>query len=243
MKKCPVCNSRSNIEQIPYCQECGWPTGVAEAMPKHVELYQVVLTWASQAYKENSQLKSNQASAASVMKVELQDSLDLEPLKLELASLNERIKIVENSCSPESAARNLVPDTAKIISDIQVLKKAIRDTNGFLEQQILQNQKLDTYKQNSEKILAEHHRVLQDLLKEQQRQNEELQGARSTVIPRSINQLIATPAIAEISSSLTSSNLGTSSSSLGELGLVREYNGNSQEIGRASCRERVLMPV
>ena len=58
MKNCPVCNSSANTTQIPYCRKCHWPMGVAEAMPKHVELCQAILTWASQAYKENSQLKS-----------------------------------------------------------------------------------------------------------------------------------------------------------------------------------------
>jgi hypothetical protein len=235
MKKCPVCNSSSNIEQIPYCRKCCWPTGIVEAMPKHPELCQAILDWASQAYKENLQLKSIQLknesdSSASVMNVELQDSVDLEPLKLELASLRDRIKTVEDNYSQGSSEKNSMPDAAKMFAEIQVIKKAIRDTNGFLEQQILQNQKLDTHKQHSEKVLAEHHRVLQDLVKEQQRQSEELKMAKSSPSARNINQLVATPAAVEMSSPLMSNNLGASSAGLGELGLIREYNSNSQEV-------------
>jgi hypothetical protein len=235
MKKCPVCNSSSNIEQIPYCRKCCWPTGTVEAMPKHPELCQAILDWASQAYKENLQLKSIQLkndsdSSASVMNVELQDSVNLEPLKLELANLHDRIKIIEDHYSQKTPEKNSIPDTAKIAADIQVIRKAIRDTNGFLEQQVLQNQKLDTHKQHSEKVLAEHHRVLQDLIREQQRQGEELKMIRSSPSARNVNQLLATPAAVEMSSPLMSNSLGASSSGLGELGLVREYNSNSQEV-------------
>jgi hypothetical protein len=232
MKKCPVCNSSSNIEQIPYCRKCCWPMGIAEAMPKHVELCQAILDWATQAYKENLQLKSNQLksdSDSSAMNIELQDSLDMEPLKLELASLNDRIKIIEDNYSQRILEASSSPDTTKIVTDIQIVKKAIRDTNGFLEQQILQNQKLDTHKQHSEKVLAEHHRVLQDLIREQQRQNEELKLFKSS----SSNHLIATPAAVEMSSPLMSNNLGVSSSGLGESGLIREYNSNSQEVPKS----------
>jgi hypothetical protein len=238
MKKCPVCNSSSNIEQIPYCRKCCWPMGIVEAMPKHPELCQAILDWASQAYKENLKLKNDSLknesdSSASVMNVELQDSLALEPLKLELASLNDRIKAVEDNYNQGSAQTNSMPDISKMVGDIQVLKKAIRDTNGFLEQQILQNQKLDTHKQSSEKVLADHHRVLQDLIKEQQRQNEELKMIRSSPSARNVNQLIAPPAV-EISSALMSTgSLGVRSSGLGESGLIKEYNASSQEVPRS----------
>ncbi len=240
MKKCPVCNSSSNIEQIPYCRKCCWPTGIAEAMPKHPELCQAILDWASQAYKENLQLKNIQLknesdSSASAMNIELQDSLELETLKLELASLNDRIKAVENNNSQRPVQTNSVPDISKIVGEIQVIKKAIRDTNGFLEQQVLQNQKLDTYKQQSEKVLAEHQRMLQDLIREQQRQGDELKMVKSSPSARNVNQLLpTTPMVEDMTSSLMmSSNLGARSSGLGEAGLIKEYNGSPQEVPKS----------
>jgi hypothetical protein len=230
MKKCPVCNSSSNIEQIPYCRKCCWPTGIVEAMPKHPELCQAILDWASQAYRENLQLKSVQLknesdSSASVMNVELQNSVDLEPLKLELASLSDRIKAVEDSCNQQFAA----PDTAKITANIQVIEKAIRGTNDFLAQQNLRNQELDAYKQRSERLLAEHHQILQNLIGGQQRQGEETRITKPSIATQNVNQL---PAMAD-SSPLISNSLKVSSSDLGELGLVREYNGSSQEVPKA----------
>jgi hypothetical protein len=240
MKKCPVCNSSSNIEQIPYCRKCDWPTGIVAAMPKHPELCQAILDWAIQIYKENIQLKNIQLknesdSSASVINVEFQDSLDLEPLKLELASLNDRIKAVEDNSSQRSAQTNSVPDISKVVGEIQVIKKAIRDTNGFLEEQNLQNQKLDTYKQQSEKVLAEHQRMLQDLIREQQRQGDELKMVRFSPSARNVNQLLpTTPVVEDLSSSLmTSSNLGVRSSGLGESGLIKEYNASSQEVPKS----------
>ncbi len=233
MKKCPICNSSSNIEQIPYCRKCCWPTGITESMPKHVELCQAILDWASQAYKENLQLKNqlkndSDSPAIKATNTEIQDSLDLEPLKLELASLNDRIKVMEDNNSQRSSETGSLPDTAKIVADIQVIKKAIRDTNGFLEQQILQNQKLDAHKQHSEKILAEHQRVLQDLINEQQRQSEGIKTVKSSS---------SAPNAVEMSSPLMSNSFGINSSGLGESGLIREYNGNSQEVSKSLLDE------
>jgi hypothetical protein len=244
MKKCPICNSSSNIEQIPYCRKCSWPTGIDAAMPKHVELYQAILAWASQAYKENLQLKNSIDSSALVMNTQLQstpenspvqNSLDLELLKSELASLNSRIKTVEDNYTQSSLEPDSLPDKAKIVKDIQTLTKAIRDTNDFLVQQRSQNQKLDDYKQYSEKALA-------DLVKEQQRQSTEINILKSSlVISSGESGAIASGASGSIGASandissgkLATGSLGVSSSALQELSLLKEYNSNSQEVPKS----------
>ncbi len=230
MKKCPVCNSSSNIEQIPYCRKCCWPTGIVEAMPKHPELCQAILDWASQAYKENLQLKSS--TSASAMNVELQETVNLNPL---LANLSDRIKILEDGYSQRSAETNSMVDIAKIVEDIQVIKKKNRDIFTFLEQQNLQNQKLDDHKQHSEKVLAEYQRLLQSLINEQKRQSEEIRLIKSSPSARNVNQLLAPTEMSSplMSSPLISNNLGIGSSGLGESGLIREYNVSSQEVPKS----------
>jgi hypothetical protein len=231
MKNCPICNNSSNIEQIPYCRKCGWPTGIAEAMPKHVELYEAILRWAAQAYQQNLRLQSShQESAAAVMPDELPDTL--ESLKLELAQLNDRVQLIEDNSSQRPAKTGSLPDANKIVAEIQVIRKAIRDTNGFLELQNLKNEKLDSYNQNSKKVLAEQQQLLQELIREQQRQGEELKMIKSATPVRNVNTVNAA-AETEMSSLSINSTLGASSHDTGEHSLIREYNGNSQEVPKS----------
>jgi hypothetical protein len=235
MKKCPICNSGSNTEQIPYCRKCCWPTGIEAAMPNHSELYQAILTWASQAYKENTQLKNSNDSSASVMNVQLQNSPDLELLKLELASLNSRIRIVEDNYSQGSIESDYISDKSKIFGNIQTIEKAIRGTSSFLEQQRLHNQELDDYKQSSEKALGEHHRALQNLIKEQNRQNAEISILKSSSTGRRINQVPDANAVPiEIGNAMVvASSVGMSSSIREEPDLWKEYNSNPQEVPKS----------
>jgi hypothetical protein len=236
MKKCPICNSSSNIEQIPYCRKCSWPTGIDAAMPKHVELYQAILAWASQAYKENLQLKNTIDSSALVMNAQLQNapenapvqnSPDLELLKSELASLNSRIKTVEDNYTQSSLEPDSLPDKAKIVKDIQTLTKAIRNTNDFLVQQRSQNQKLDDYKQSSEKAFA-------DLIKEQKRQSAEINILKSSLaISSGASGAIGASENELSSGKLATGSLGVNSSALQELSLLKEYNSNSQEVPKS----------
>ena len=245
MKKCPICNSSSNIEQIPYCRKCCWPTGIAAAMPKHVELYQAIVDWASQAYKENLHLKNSLDSSASVMNTQIQEipeidpvqiSPDLELLKSELASLSNRIETVENCYNQGNLETDSPAEKARILKDIQIHTKAIRDISNFLGQQSLQNQKSDDYKHYSEK-------ALQDLIKEQQRQSGEINILKSALAGHNSHPLEAIASSAsgaidttgnELSSGkLATGSFGVSSSALKELNLLKEYNSNSQEVPKS----------
>jgi hypothetical protein len=234
MKKCPVCNNGFNTEQIPYCRKCCWPTGIEAAMPNHPELYQAILTWASQAYKENK-LKSSNDSSASVMNAQLQDFSDLELLKLELASLNSRVKAVEDNYNQGDIESDYIADKSKIFGNIQTIEKAIRGTSSFLEQQKSHNQELDDYKQSSEKALGEHHRALQNLIKEQNRQNAEISILKSSLTGRRINQApdANTVPIEMGNAMVVASSVGMSSSIREELDLWKEYNSNPQEVPKS----------
>jgi hypothetical protein len=245
MTKCLVCNSSSNKEQIPYCQNCGWPMGIAAAMPKHVELYQAILAWATQAYKDNLKLKNSIDSSASAMNIQLQDnpeaapvqnSPDLELLKLELAKLSSRIEIVEDNYSQRSLATDSLDEKAKIATHVQSHTNAIRDIKDFLGKQNSQNQKLDDFKQFSEK-------ALQDLNREQQRQSGEINILKSALAGRNNNQSIATASstsgligasLKEISSGkIASGSLGGINSVQKEPDLLKEYNSSLQEVPKS----------
>jgi hypothetical protein len=243
MRKCSVCNSSSNIEQIPYCQKCGWPTGIEAAMPKHVELYQAVLAWATQAYKDNLRLKNVIDSSASAMNAQLQETVensqiqtspDLELLKSELAILSSRIKAMEDNYSQNNLEADSVDEKTKIT--IQNHTNAIRDIKNFLGQQNLQNQKLDDFKQSSEK-------ALQELNREQQKQSGEIKILKSALAGSNSHQ----------SSGIFSGNSGGISASMGDIStgksmasslsgsnfapkepdLLKEYNSNSQEVPKS----------
>jgi hypothetical protein len=246
MTKCSVCNNSSNREQIPYCQKCGWPMGLAAAMPKHLALYEAILAWASQAYKDNLHLKNIIESSASAMSVQLQntpeDAPDLELLKSELASLSNRIKTVEDNYSRRNSEPDAMAEKAKIVKDIQVHTKAIRDISDFLGQQSLQNLKLDDYKQSSEKALADHYRALQDLIREQQQQGGEIKILKSALSGRNRHQPLAITSGAsglmgiaeEISNAEIMTGLfGGSNSAPKESDLLKEYNSNSQEVPKS----------
>jgi hypothetical protein len=241
MTKCLVCNNSSNREQIPYCEKCGWPMGIAAAMPKHVELHQAILAWASQAYKDNLHLKNIIDSSASTINAQIQDSPennlvqnspDLELLTLELASLSNRIKMMEYNYSQKS----LEPDAndEKTKTTIQAHTNAIRDIKDFLGKQNSQNQKLDDFKQSSEK-------ALQDLNKEQQRQSGEINILKAAMASHKQPLEISSGASGSIDTSgnelssgkLATGSLGVSSSALQELSLLKEYNSNSQEVPKS----------
>jgi hypothetical protein len=245
MTKCLVCNNSSNKEQIPYCQKCGWPMGVAAAMPKHVELYQAILAWATQAYKDNHQLKNSIDSSASVMNAQLQETPendlvqsppDLELLKLELANLSSRIKIVEDNYSQSSLETNSSDEKAKLATHVQAHTNAIRDIKDFLGKQNSQNQKLDDFKQSSEK-------ALQNLNREQQQQSGEINILKSALAARNTNQSIVVASstsgaigasLKEISNAkVVSGLLSTSNFAPKEPDLLREYNSNPQEVPKS----------
>ncbi len=253
MTKCLVCNNSSNKEQIPYCQKCGWPMGIAAAMPKHVELYQAILAWATQAYKDNQQLKNSIDSSASAMNAQLQDNLehvqvqnspDLELLQSELADLSSRIKIVEDDYSQRSLETNSSDEKAKLATHVQSHTNAIRDIKDFLGKQNSQNQKLDDFKQFSEK-------ALQDLNREQQRQSGEINILKSALAGRNTNQATAiTSGASGAVASSTSEPIGASLKEISnakvvsgllssgnfaqkEPDLLKEYNSNPQEVPKS----------
>jgi hypothetical protein len=237
MTKCLVCNNSSNKEQIPYCQNCGWPMGIASAMTKHVELYQAILAWATQTYKDNLHLKNSIDSSA--MNVQLQDNLeaalvqkspDLELLKSELAKLSSRIKIVEDSYSQRSLETDSLDEKAKIATHVQAHTNAIRDIKDFLGKQNSQNQKLDDFNQFSEK-------ALQDLNREQQRQSGEINILKSALVGRNNNPstsgAIGT-SLKEISSGkIATGSLGGINSVQKEPDLLKEYNSSPQEVPKS----------
>jgi hypothetical protein len=239
MTKCLVCNNSSNKEQIPYCQKCGWPMGIAAAMPKHVELHQAILAWATQAYKDNLQLKNSIDSSDSAMNIQLQDTLeampvqnspDLELLKSELANLSSRIQIVEDNYSQRSPETGSLDEKAKIAAHVQAHTNAIRDIKDFLGKQNSQNQKLDDFKQSSE-------RALLDLNREQQRQSGEINILKSALVGRN-NNPSASGAIGaslkEISSGkIATGALGGINSVPKEPDLLKEYNSSPQEVPKS----------
>jgi hypothetical protein len=218
--------------------------GIAAAMPKHIELYQAVLAWATQAYKDNLQLKNIIDSSASAMNVQLQDTLeanpvqnspDLELLTLELASLSSRIKIMEDNYSQKSLETDSLDEKAKIAANVQAHTNAIRDIKEFLGKQNAQNQKLDDFKHSTEK-------TLQDLSREQQKQSGEINILKSALASRNIQSTaIASGAsgpigasLKEISSGkLSTGSLGGISSVQKESDLLKEYNSHSQEVPKS----------
>jgi hypothetical protein len=242
MKKCLICNSSPNREQIPYCQICGWPTGVEAAMPKDVNLYQAVLAWAKMTHQENLHLKSIDNAPVSAMNAQLQEVSapalvqnppDLELLQAELANLSSRIKTIEDNQNQRGLESVSLSDKDKIVKDIQVLTKAVRDTSDFLDQQNSHNQILYEHKQSSEKVLAEYGRMLQNLMKAQQHSGE-ISGAKNA-LSGSLSQsfAIGAPAgeIRSIKAANSPSGVGNSVSK--EADLLKEYNSNSQEVPKS----------
>ncbi len=242
MKKCLICNSSPNREQIPYCQICGWPTGVEAAMPKDVNLYQAVLAWAKMAYQENLHLKSINNAPVSAMNAQIQEvsepvlvqsSSDLGLLQAELANLSARIKAVEDSQSQRSLESVSISDKDKIVKDIQVLTKAVRDTSDFLGQQNSHNQILYEHKQSSEKVLADYGRILQNLMRAQP-QSGDISGVRNS-LSGSLSQPFALGAPAGEIRSVKAANspAGVGNSMSKEADLLKEYNSNSQEVPKS----------
>lgn len=215
MRNCQVCNT--TLESSSRCRNCSWPTGAIEAI-LNPALQREVLLWVQGKYQETLNAGSFGLSP-STMNAQIGGAQGLESFKLGLAALSRQVQSTEQQqLKSDTATSKLAHKSQELEQSIQKINKSISDMSSFLHQQNNKNQELTI---------------------EQQRQTGEINWLKSTLKNLTVNQPVAANLMAPMSSAVAITNAPDLSLVSEESGLLREYNGNSQEVP-SSLRDRSI---
>jgi hypothetical protein len=162
MRQCPVCNA---MAQNAVCHNCGWPL---LTMTDAASL-QMANDWAAQVYREVLRLKKNLGISltqpTSAMNEQLLESTDLvEPLQAEINTLRNGMEIVVKEQDEQTT------EIGKLSDRLQKLDKLLQDhqkqVTATLQQQSIDNAKIDSQQQELRKAFNQQTKVIKELIKE-----------------------------------------------------------------------------
>jgi hypothetical protein len=221
MRQCPVCNA---MAPNAVCQNCSWPL----LTTTDAASLQMANDWASQVYREVLRLKKNLGISltkpASTMNEQLLESTDLvEPLRTEINTLRNGMEIVVKEQDKHTA------EIGKLSDQLQKLDKLLQDhrkqATSALQQQSLDNAKIDGQQQELRKALNQHTKVINELTKEMNGTSSPLPPF--SVSPSSVIAIAEAPPSPPISLTAGNDNRAVLSE---EDAIVAEYNRKVNEV-------------
>jgi hypothetical protein len=219
MGNCQVCNT--TLGSSSRCRNCGWPTGAIEAITNPA-LQREALLWVRGKYKETLNATGTGLSP-STMNAQIGGLEGLDSLKSDLVALSRKLQSTEEQqLKSGTETGKLAHKSQELEQSIQKINKSISDMSSFLHHQNNKNQELTT---------------------EQQRQSGEINWLKSILKNPTVNLTGNQPISANL---MVPMNAPVAISNAPDLGLVsaesdllREYNGNSQEVP-GSLRDRSI---
>jgi hypothetical protein len=221
MRTCPVC---SNSTQKPVCENCDWPLNMTDAAS-----VQAAILWAAHMYRKVLRLEAEfgrkHMKPLSEMNVHLlEPTVDLvKPLRAEIKTLANGMKVIAKEQDDHTV------EIGKLSERLQKLEKLFQDhqkqATAALQQQSLDNAKIDGQQQELRKAFNQQTKVLKELIKE-------VNVSTSSPLPPatgSASVIAITKAPASPSISLTASNSDRAALSEEEA-IVAEYNRKVNEV-------------
>jgi hypothetical protein len=222
MKNCLICDTSLPLDSS-FCHNCCWPIGALEAIGDP-GLQKAALEWVSKKYRETQHKNGIPAIARSASKISEQiDSVqNIELFKSDLAKLMLRIEGIENRQFEADEKINDSFQLEPINQSIESIQKAI---TNFVKQQINKNQEFENLIQFNQKTMEDY---MKRSSMEGKQQVEDISSIKSILTSRYANKL--TTSVVPLNSSVIASNELDLGFVPEELDLLRDYNGNSQEL-------------